>query len=339
MNRFLYALDNPATLIDPDGHMAATCGGAGCGGLLAPTPTSGLTTGGDCSQACIDSLNYVSGINTHGDVGAPGYTGGRGAFTGYAPWELDADEQFTTLYAEATAGCMFHGTDRDSNEACQFADALSAWRQQNEELYCSFHKAECDSRTAHTILGLAGMVPVLGIAFNGADAILYISEGDLIGAGIAIGSSIPLAGALGKVGRVGGDAVRAALETTHLSPFAKGEAAKSWSKAAALARGEDILGEEVDLIFNIGGRNVAVRADLLTRAGNAITYIESKYSRAASYTRNQALVIPELVRAGDAGLTATIGARTGGLRQLTRGATLQVTFQGDVWTKMGKLLE
>ena len=154
-----------------------------------------------------DALNNVYGVNTHGNYGAPGYTGALGAFTGYAPWEVDADEQFTTLYAEATAGCMFHGTDRDTNESCQFADALSAWRQQNEELYCSFHRAECDSRVAHTILGLAGMVPVLGIGFNGVDAILYISEGDYLGAGIAIGSSVPLAGALGKVGRIGRGAV------------------------------------------------------------------------------------------------------------------------------------
>jgi RHS repeat-associated protein len=83
MNRFLYALANPATLVDPDGHMADACGGATCGGYVAPKPYIGALTGGDCSQSCIDYLNNTAGINTRGTSG----TGTSTPFVppGYAP--------------------------------------------------------------------------------------------------------------------------------------------------------------------------------------------------------------------------------------------------------------
>jgi RHS repeat-associated protein len=84
MNRFLYALANPATLIDPDGHMAGYVGGTAT--WTAPKPTGGLTTGRDCNQACIDQLNNVSGVNTYGDGGSGGGGSGKGLVPpGYEP--------------------------------------------------------------------------------------------------------------------------------------------------------------------------------------------------------------------------------------------------------------
>jgi hypothetical protein len=72
-----------------------------------------------------------------------------------------------------------------------------------------------------------------------------------------------------------------------------------------------------------------VRADALTqtRTGEYV-YIESKFSPLASYTENQARVIPELVKSGDGGMWAEVGARTG---RLSRGQKILVKFQGDVW--------
>lgn len=117
-----------------------------------------------------------------------------------------------------------------------------------------------------------------------------------------------------------------------LSPHEKGQLASGWSKEAALARGERYFGSEIDLTFNIGGKSVGVRADVLTRLPDGrYVYIESKYSPAASYTKNQRQVIPQLVAAGDKGMTATIGARTGETGLLARGQQIDVVFQGDVW--------
>lgn len=122
-----------------------------------------------------------------------------------------------------------------------------------------------------------------------------------------------------------GDRLRASL-----NPNAKGDLAKSWSRSAAIARGDPIVGEEVDLIFTIDGKRVGVRADVLTRpAGSTMhVYIEAKFSGRASYTDGQKVVIPELVASGDSGLVAEVGARAGTLQP---GRKIRVVFQGDVW--------
>jgi RHS repeat-associated protein len=113
------------------------------------------------------------------------------------------------------------------------------------------------------------------------------------------------------------------------TPHAKGRLGVEWSRESALSRGAQIVGEEIDLVFRISGKNIRVRADVLTFEGVDYIYIESKYSANASYTRNQSIVIPELVKAGDAGLVAEVGPRSG---TLNPGDKIRVVFQGDVWT-------
>ncbi len=126
-------------------------------------------------------------------------------------------------------------------------------------------------------------------------------------------------------------------ELKMLRPNAKGKLGQGWSFDAAVARGEEIAGEEVDLIFSIGGKDVPVRADVLTKLPGEDTYvyIESKFSGAAPYQPHQVTVIPELVKAGDAGLVARVGPRAG---NLTPGAKIKVVFQGDVWDGVPRLL-
>jgi hypothetical protein len=116
---------------------------------------------------------------------------------------------------------------------------------------------------------------------------------------------------------------------TVLTPYEKGELATQWSVDAALSRGDALVGTEVDLTFTIDGKSVGVRADALVQTSDGqYVYIESKYSPAASYTTNQSIAIPALVRAGDEGLIATVGARSG---LLSPGDQIPVIFQGDVW--------
>jgi len=113
---------------------------------------------------------------------------------------------------------------------------------------------------------------------------------------------------------------------------------KMWSREAILARGGTIVGEETDMIFTIGGRRVMVRADYLVReADGTISYIEVKFSPSAPYQPNQKIVYPELIKAGDEGLVAEIGPRTGG-GTFARGQQVRVRFQGDIWDGAGKLI-
>ena len=150
-----------------------------------------------------------------------------------------------------------------------------------------------------------------------------------------------LAKDVGKLGR-GGSAAEAETAAARaqlkaLRPNAKGKVGQGWSYKAAIARGEEIAGEEVDLIFNINGQDVAVRADVLTKlpGEDTLVYIEAKFSGSARYQPHQKIVIPELVKSGDAGLIATVGARPGNLRP---GAQIRVVFQGDVWDGVPTLL-
>jgi len=115
-----------------------------------------------------------------------------------------------------------------------------------------------------------------------------------------------------------------------LTSNAKGELGKDWSRQAILDRGDTIVGEEVDLTVNVNGVDVPIRADFLTQPAGAdyYVYVESKYSPKASYTPGQQQVIPQIVQAGDEGVTATVGARSG---RLATGQQISVQFQGDVW--------
>lgn len=154
------------------------------------------------------------------------------------------------------------------------------------------------------------------------------------------GTTAAVRGTRETVGRAVRAQARAGKKSSpfkSLPPNQKGELAKSWSREAAVARGEHIIGEEVDLIFTIDGKKVAVRADVLTREqGSSVhVYVETKFSGRAPYTDHQRIVIPELVRSGDGGLVAEIGRRAGSLRA---GQKIRVVFQGDVWDETPTLL-
>jgi RHS repeat-associated protein len=123
----------------------------------------------------------------------------------------------------------------------------------------------------------------------------------------------------------------------RLTPHEKELLGKMWSREAILARGGTIIGEETDLIFTSGGRRVGVRADYVVReADGTISYIEVKFSPSAPYQPNQKIVYPELIKAGDQGMVAEVGARTGG-GAFVRGQRVRVRFQGDIWDGAGKL--
>jgi hypothetical protein len=73
---------------------------------------------------------------------------------------------------------------RHDDAACNAITELYAWKAENDRLYCFTHRAACEDAWRHELhdtLGGIGLVPFLGIVFNGADALLYVSEGDGVG--------------------------------------------------------------------------------------------------------------------------------------------------------------
>jgi RHS repeat-associated protein len=136
------------------------------------------------------------------------------------------------------------------------------------------------------------------------------------------------------VGYDGWESVHAPMND-RLTPNQKGKLGEAWSENAIQASGLR-YSRNVDLVFTISGRRVTINADrLIHEADGSFVYVESKFSPNAPYQPNQKLVIPELVKSGDQGLVATVGARSGGT--LIPGQRIRVKFQGDVWNGSGGL--
>lgn len=166
--------------------------------------------------------------------------------------------------------------------------------------------------------------------FNGEQAFDATVDDALLIAG-AMGDVATMASPLATLERGSIVPRRRQLANTNkrhaLTSHEKGILGTQWSRESVLRRGGQVVGEEVDLIFKIAGRDVGVRADILSLEGIDYVYIESKFTPRASFTRNQRIVVPELVRAGDAGLVGEIGPRSGALNA---GDKVRVVFQGDV---------
>lgn len=100
-----------------------------------------------------------------------------------------------------------------------------------------------------------------------------------------------------------------------------------------MANGDELLGSEIDVVFNINGQDVVVRVDhLVETADGVVVYVEAKFTSGGSpgFTPNQQIVIPELIAAGDDGLRGIV-ARSGDAPGLSDGEILQVVVQVDVW--------
>jgi hypothetical protein len=51
-----------------------------------------------------------------------------------------------------------------------------------------------DTTGLHLALGSLGGIPIIGIAFDAADAVLSAVEGDIVGVGLSLGAMVPFAG-------------------------------------------------------------------------------------------------------------------------------------------------
>jgi RHS repeat-associated protein len=175
MNRYLYALANPATLVDPDGHLPAPpcsdCpgydsgkdkklwqenkqkaksggagGGSGTSGAAPPVPKS-------CDRGCE-----------------------RSTFAGYAPWAIEQEPFLRDLTDNAGVACA-----NNDPGACELVSKIAAWKEQNYQLYCSSHRAECEEHTRadlHDDLGILSLIPLLDLPSTATEMGEYATHGD-----------------------------------------------------------------------------------------------------------------------------------------------------------------
>ncbi|WP_405056347.1 hypothetical protein OG474_26850 [Kribbella sp. NBC_01505] len=200
-----------------------------------------------------------------------------------------------------------------------------------------------ESQVGHALLDVCGFAGRWGPACDTANGIWYAADGDKENALWSFIGSPPLLGDLAMAGRLLGKTEKAvdeaedASKVVKLTSNAKGKLGEEYSAAAAVARGETVVGRDVGLTFKVAGKDVTIHADVLSLTPEGqFVYIESKYSPQAPFTKNQKKVVPKLVQSGEDGLTATVTTRLGG-SDLRPGQRINVIFQGDVWNSGPRL--
>ena len=123
MNRFLYALADPATLIDPDGHMVPSVDDCGRDCFSAPPPNS---SGPPDERA---------------SSGGGGNSGGAPGSGPINPWALQQDPIYTDVRMRLWSECQ--GFLLPDLDACGALKELVDLEGQNRQEYCAGHTAEC----------------------------------------------------------------------------------------------------------------------------------------------------------------------------------------------------
>lgn len=210
MNRFAYALANPATLIDPDGHMVPCT----CQDPYYPAPPPPPRPPVTCNA----NLDCHGGGSSGGGGGSGGggSAGGGGAgpqpphgaapvnddgigFHGYAPWQLAEDSFITSALDDAGLNCI--GKDPD-DPACVIMRSTQDWKSDMADLWCSIHRAMCDAwenAKHHEAFGWGSLAPVVGTPSALVDAKNYAEEGDWLGAFITVAGTATGLKLVGKI--------------------------------------------------------------------------------------------------------------------------------------------
>ena len=290
---YAYANNNPRTFSDPDGACPLYEGESRCGSHPTPVPPP----------------------DTHHDDDDEDKPPSTGA--GHSNDNRNDDTSRAIRYAQ-------HGNTPG------VVGAVSVIRELNLP-------AATPNAPEHAFLDVCGLAQGAGELCDATNAVWYATEReywDAFLSGIAV---FPVAGIIPTVAKWGKRADKAGKETAGVAMAAKltsnekGKLGAKWSAEAAEARGETIVGIETGLTFKIKGKDVTIHADVLSRtAEGQYVYIEAKYSPRAPFTPNQKQVVPELVKSGEGGLTATVTNRTGG-GIMQGGQKINVIFQGDVW--------
>jgi RHS repeat-associated protein len=226
MNRFLYALGNPATLIDPSGHYPVWGGG----GNTVPPPPCG-TPGGNGTPDCggDDTPPAPGGNNTPGGNNAPNYGGSPTSSTGQqtaggsvpvtrVPTSDQRDDWRTDKHRFCVPAHKSFSTGQRVAEYCETFDAyMKAWNSNylgmSKERVCAeapdswscLHyefASKCDRQCAVAQAEIASIVdptPASSIIL----AAYYCSSGDAGNCVVNVIGALPLVGKVRSAGKAG----------------------------------------------------------------------------------------------------------------------------------------
>ena len=172
MNRFLYALANPATLIDPSGHDPCRFGGDDCGVKATHAATHKAARVARAKQTNV----------------------GRRL----APDEFEHGDHRTLRQIKAAGARVASekaNRDYDAHEKQKFATLGNAVESAPKS--CEFICID-----AHTALDFVGMIPLLGEPADLLNGAIYAAEGDGLNAAISWSSALPIAGNFIGAGKI-----------------------------------------------------------------------------------------------------------------------------------------
>lgn len=155
MNRFLYALANPATLIDPDGHNACLDVGAGCASSSTTTGSFNSQLATNQKAARLPRPPAPKPADDHWNDPDP-----------VNPWKLAENPIWQYIKAKTQQACGNSQTGFNV-EACADYRDLKGYEYANEKLYCLMNRATCEAnRNAENNQAAMNAVLVVDLALN-----------------------------------------------------------------------------------------------------------------------------------------------------------------------------
>lgn len=204
LNRYTYAWGDPINMFDPDGHFPSWLKSAGMG--IFDFLRGAFKRAFDAAAAIVNSA-----VNQ-----------GRALFAKARVASAKATKAAKAEIAKVSQQVSAAAVRVDSDAALvasSFADSIAKTVR------------SIDSRTAHATLAAIGLVPGVGEIADGADAVLYLIEGDTKNAALSAAAMLPVGGQVTRLAGLG----RAGLETRAISSrFGLGS--RSWRDAPGTSR-------------------------------------------------------------------------------------------------------
>ena len=247
LNRFLYALANPESMIDPDGHAACNLGREDCAEMASyagkvDTLRAAANSADQAASAAYRSADRAE--DAANDAQAAANRPCKLAEADYcATWRHSLQAAANAAASAAqTAWANYTAAQKRATAAHEsLAQALEAQVTIKRRASAPVAKGEasealrpcgpgnfsatCGSPSGgstgggtnllHMALGGIGFIPVIGSVANGLDAVVYAAEGDAVGSGLSLLAAVPIAGDLAvaaKVARLGEKAIKGVEE-------------------------------------------------------------------------------------------------------------------------------
>ena len=213
LNRYLYCLSNPVNYVDPTGHISLV------------------------SKFLKKAATVINPKKKHGGTAftdQTSFANSTGQKTIYSPYWTSYNPDPAARRANADMNEEQWLFER-ANAAGNFS--LAAWHKQKAEemrkryeaFYCgdaknigvfdainAAYESLIEREQQHLKLDAAGLIPGLGVVFDGTNAILYLTEGDFANAGLSGIAFVPFIGEVSGVIKVGGKTISLADKAANL---------------------------------------------------------------------------------------------------------------------------